>query len=418
MTLLNHLKCSDQPYQPQTPFPAMHNHHQPDQMFPRLDRFKIELPSWGFADTGTRFGKFTQDAAALTIEDKLDDAAEVNNLTDCCPTVAIHVLWDIPDADNPTSLKTQAEQRGLTIGSINPNLFQDQIYKLGSLTNTDPNIRRRAIEHLLDSVRLAESLDSKIISLWLADGSNYPGQANIRQRKHWLQEALAEVHAALPPEITLLIEYKPFEPAFYHTDIADWGVASLLAKSAGPQAKVLVDTGHHLLGTNIEQIVALLIDENLLGGFHFNDRKYADDDLTIGSIDPYQIFRIFYEITQAEWEFGSDLDIAYMIDQSHNLKPKTAAMIQSVMRAQELFAKALLVDHKKIAIANKQGDIVASERILQDAFATDTRPILQEWRTHHNLPADPLDAHRQSGYDTQCATDRKGRKPSADTSYA
>jgi L-rhamnose isomerase/sugar isomerase len=372
----------------------------------RLDRFQIETPSWGYADTGTRFGKFLQDAAATTIEEKLEDAAAVNSVTGCCPRVAVHVLWDFPSGTDRASVAARATSLGLRIGSINPNVFQDQCYKLGSVANRNPAIRRRAIDHILESVRLGTQVGSDLLSLWFADGTNYPGQGNFRQRKRWFEEALREVHSAVPPGMTMLIEYKPFEPAFYHTDIADWGMAAAFARCAGDRAKVLVDTGHHLPGCNIEHIVAFLIDEGLLGGFHFNDRKYADDDLTVGSIDPYQLFRIFNELVLAEREAGSDLPVAYMIDQSHNIKPKTEAMIETVVTAQEYFTKALLVDHTAAAAAREQDDVVMAERSLKDAFSSDVRPFLAEYRASRGLPRDPLEAFRQSGYITRAAAKR------------
>jgi L-rhamnose isomerase/sugar isomerase len=384
----------------------------------RIGRLAIELPSWGFADTGTRFGKFAQDAAALTIEDKLDDAAEVHRLTGCCPSVAIHVLWDVAGDDDGSGLAKLAADRGLRIGAINPNVFQDQCYKLGSLAHEDEAVRRRAVEHLLASVDIGRAVGSDLLSLWFADGTNYPGQGNLRRRKRWFEAGLREVHDAMPDTMTMLVEYKPFEPAFYHTDIADWGMACGFARAAGERGRVLVDTGHHLPGTNIEHIVATLIDDGMLGGFHFNDRKYADDDLTMGSIDPYQLFRIFYEIVQAEHELGRDLGIAYMVDQSHNLKPKIEAMIQTVVTAQEHFARALLVDHDAVESARKRGDIVGAELALRDAFETDVRPALAAWRESRGLPGDPLEAHRRSGYVERAAADRRPRKPESGASYA
>jgi L-rhamnose isomerase/sugar isomerase len=393
-------------------------HVSDSALIDRLNRFRIETPSWGYADTGTRFGKFYQDAAATTIDEKLADAAQVQRVTGCCPTVAVHVLWDFAVGSDPRSVAHTAERLGVRVGSINPNVFQDQCYKLGSVTNRDPAIRRRATDHLLDCVKLAQAVRSDTLSLWFADGTNYPGQGHMRQRKRWMAEALGEVHAALPPAMTMLVEYKPFEPAFYHTDIADWGMAYLLAKRAGPRAKVLVDTGHHLHGANIEQIVATLIDEEMLGGFHFNDRKYADDDLELGSIDPYQLFRIFAEITLAERERGGDLPIAYMIDQSHNLKPKIEAMIQTVTTAQELFTKALLIDHAAAAAARERDDIVAAESAYRDAFSTDVRGFLQEYRAARSLPRDPLAAHRDGGYEKRITAERRLQKPSGGASYA
>jgi L-rhamnose isomerase/sugar isomerase len=384
----------------------------------RLERFRIETPSWGYGDTGTRFGKFLQDGAATTIEEKLADAAEVHRYTGCCASMAVHVLWDFAPGSDPRSVAQSAEKLGLRIGSINPNVFEDQCYKYGSVANRDPAIRRRALQHILDSVEIGRQVGSKLLSLWFADGTNYPGQASIRQRKRWFQDALRQVHDALPSDTSMLVEYKPFEPAFYHTDIADWGMAYVLAKQAGPRAKVLVDTGHHLPGCNIEQIVAFLIDEGMLGGFHFNDRKYADDDLTMGSMDPYQLFRIFHEIVAAEVERGQDLDVAYMVDQSHNLKPKIEAMIQTVMTAQEHFTKALLVDHQALAQAQEREDLVLGERILKDAYETDVRPLLAEWRQTRNLPPDPLLAFRRSGYAARVAKSRRAGKPASTDRYA
>ena len=388
-----------------------------DEIGARLERLEIELPSWGFADTGTRFGKFLQDGAALTLEDKLDDAAEVHRVTGSCPAVAVHVLWDVTDPGNPGALAEAASSRGLRIGSINPNVFQDQCYKLGSVSNTDPAIRRRAIDHMLHSVDVGKATGSDVLTLWFADGTNYPGQGDIRRRKRWFEEALREVHEAMPDGMTMLVEYKPFEPGFYHTDIADWGMSCSFARHAGANARVLVDTGHHLPGQNIEHIVAFLIDEGMLGGFHFNDSKYADDDLTTGSIDPYGTFRILHEIVHAERELGADLPIAWMIDQSHNLKPKTEAMIQTVTTIQELFAKAMLVDPSRLASARDRGDIVSAEECLKSAFATDVRPALAAWRKARGLPEDPLEAHRSSGYGERIAADRIARKSASSGSY-
>lgn len=382
-----------------------------------LDRFAIELPSWGFGQTGTRFGKFIDPTAAATTEEKIRDASEVHRLVGCCPTVAVHVLWDFPDLDEVDDVVTLAADLGIRIGSVNPNLFQDQIYKHGSLANPDPDVRRSAVGHCLESVELAQKTCSRDISLWLADGSNYPGTANIRHRCAWLKEGLREIHERLSSQQRLLVEYKPFEPAFYHTDIADWGMALLLAREAGSQARVLVDTGHHYLGQNIEQIVAWLLQEEMLGGFHFNDRRYADDDLTLGSIDPYQVFRIFHEILQFEWETGQRADIAFMIDQSHNLKPKLEAMVQTVTTAQDLYARAVAVDHDQLAQYQAEGDLVGAEECLKKAFYHDVAPLIQEWRVANGLPADPLAELRESGYLKKIKEERKGRQQ-ATQSYA
>lgn len=375
-----------------------------------LDAFTIETPSWGYADTGTRFGKFLQDGAAITIADKLADAGQVHRFTGCCPQVAVHVLWDFDDLSDASVVADLAARHGVKIGSINPNLFQDQVYKQGSLTHPEAGVRQQAIQHCVESVRLGQALQSRAVTLWLADGTNYPGQDNIRSRKRRLEEALATIHHALTETQVLLVEYKPFEPAFYHTDIADWGMALHHARKAGPQAKVLVDTGHHYAAQNIEQLVAWLLDEDMLGGFHFNDRRYADDDLTLGSIDPYQIFRIFHEILSYTEEQNTMPPIEYMIDQSHNLKPKIEAMIQTVMTAQELFAKAALVDHAHLQACQSQGRIVDAERELKRAYDTDVRPHLIRWRHDRELPADPLLAFRESGYQEAAAAERKERR--------
>jgi L-rhamnose isomerase / sugar isomerase len=384
-----------------------------------LDTFRIELPSWGFANTGTRFGKFLQPAAANTIDEKLSDAAQVHLLTGACPTVALHVLWDFPDGlASVGEVKGWADRYGVRAGAINPNLFEDQIYKYGSFGNPDPSVRERAREHVEISIEIARKLGSRDISLWFADGSNYPGTANIRQRKQWFEENLRAVHSRLAPNQRMLVEYKPFEPALYHTDLADWGMALLMARAAGGKARVLVDTGHHYLSQNIEQIVAWLLSEEMLGGFHFNDRRYADDDLTLGSIDPYQIFRIFHEILCFESQTGKTADIVYTIDQSHNLKGKIEAMIQTVAMAQELYCKAALVDHEKLARAQANSRLLEAESLLQDAFATDVRPAIREWRTAKGLRPDPQQAFRESGYLGEITAKRAKRNAQGASSYA
>lgn len=383
-----------------------------DVVFKALDHFAIELPSWGFANTGTRFGKFIQEAAATTTEEKFADAGQVHAFTGCCPTVALHVEWDFPFD------KAIATKYGVAIGSINPNVFEDQIYKHGSLGNPDPHVRAAALKHLMDSVEIARQVSSRDLSLWFADGSNFPGTANIRQRRTWFEEGLKAMHARLDPNQRILLEYKPFEPAFYHTDIADWGMSLLLARAAGPQARVLVDTGHHYQAQNIEQIVAWLLSENMLGGFHFNDRRYADDDLTLGSIDPYQVFRIFHEIRLFEWETGKRADIAYMVDQSHNLKPKIEEMIQTAAVAQELFAKAALVDLEKLAHHQSRADLIDAEECLKSAFSTDVRPAIREWRKSKGLAANPLEAFRSSGYLERATRERAEKNRLSVSSYA
>lgn len=383
-----------------------------------LDSFRIELPSWGFADTGTRFGRFLQDSAASTLAEKFADAGQVHAFTGVCPTIALHVLWDLPAGTDLKEVQRLKDQFGVRPGSINPNVFQEQEYKHGSLANERAEVREKALRHILESVRWTKDLGSRDLVLWFADGSNYPGTANIRRRKQWMAEGLRTVHQSLDAGQRLLVEYKPFEPAFYHTDIADWGMALLLARAAGPQARVLVDTGHHYLAQNIEQVVAWLLSENMLGGFHFNDRRYADDDLTLGSIDPYQVFRIFAEIRHLEWETVQRADIAYMVDQSHNLKNKIEAMIQTVMTAQSLYAKAALIDHEALEKARNEQCLIDAENCLKDAFETDVRPLLREWRENRGLAADPLRAFRESGYTQRTARERAGRKKGMVSSYA
>jgi L-rhamnose isomerase / sugar isomerase len=392
---------------------------QTETIFKALDSFQIELPSWGFANTGTRFGKFLQASAATTLQEKFSDAGEVHRVTGVCPTVALHVLWDTPEgAGSIAAVQEFARKYGVRPGSINPNVFQDQMYKYGSLGNPDPAARKAALDHILESVEIAQGLGSRDLSLWFADGSNYPGTQNIRHRKQWFEEGLKQTHRRLADTQRMLVEYKPFEPAFYHTDIADWGMALLMARAAGPRAKVLVDTGHHYQAQNIEQIVAWLLAEDMLGGFHFNDRRYADDDLTMGSIDPYQVFRIFHEIFAFERETGKRADIAYMIDQSHNLKDKIEAMIQTVATAEELFAKASLVDHEQLAQHQKRCELVDAETCLKDAFSTDVRGAVREWARSKGLPEDPMRAFRESGYLEKATRERRERNMSAITSYA
>jgi L-rhamnose isomerase/sugar isomerase len=384
-----------------------------------LDQFRIELPSWGFANTGSRFGKFMQAAAATNLAEKFSDAGMVNQLTGACPTVALHAIWDLPNGlkDVP-HVEELARKCGVVAGSINPNVFQGQEYKFGAAGNPDPAIRKMALDHLLDCVAIAEKLHSRDVAPWFPDGSSYPGTQSMRHRIDWFEQTLQAMHAALSPTQRLLVEYKPFEPFFYHTDIADWGMALLLAKAAGPQALVLVDTGHHYQAQNIEQIVAWLLRAKMLGGFHFNDRRYADDDLTLGSIDPYQVFRIFHEIRNYEWETGTPVDVAFMIDQSHNLKGKMEAMVQTVCTAQELFAKSALVDHARLSVLQNECKLVEAEELFRGAFWKDVRPILKDWRRSKGLPEDPLQALRESGYVEQISKERAAANRDAVATYA
>ncbi|MGQ9560502.1 MAG: L-rhamnose isomerase [Candidatus Oleimicrobiaceae bacterium] len=356
----------------------------------------IETPSWGYGDSGTRFKVFRQPGAARTIYEKLQDAAEVHRLTGIAPRVAIHIPWDM--VDDFGALAGYAKSLGVTIGAVNPNLFEDDDYKFGSVTNISAQIRQKAVAHMKECIEIAKQVGSDLFTPWFADGTNYPGQGDFRQRKHWLEECLREVYDAMPESMTMAIEYKFFEPAFYHTDLADWGTVYAVVSKLGPRAKVLVDLGHHPLGTNIEHIVAVLLDEGRLGGFHLNSKKYADDDMTVGSHAPYELFLIFNELVKAQFDRERPPTVAYMIDQSHAIKPKVEAMIQSVLQVQQTYCKALLVDRDALASAQLKNDVVAAEMILREAFETDVRPLLAHARVERGLPPDPLQEYRRSGY--------------------
>lgn len=396
---------------------TVNGNEQKARVWAALDAFRIEIPSWGFANTGTRFGKFSQAGAATSIEEKFADAAEVNRLTGVAGVMALHVLWDLPNGvSDVAGIQALEKKYGIKAGSINPNLFQDQEYKFGSICNPSAEIRGHALQHLLDSVAIGRALGTRDVSLWIADGSNYPGTQSMRRRIEWMEEVLGRTHAALGPDQRMLVEYKPFEPAFYHTDIADWGMALHLARHAGPQAKVLVDTGHHLPATNIEQVVAWLLHTESLGGFHFNDRKYADDDLTLGSIDPYQVFRIFAEILSSPAKCVGE--IAFMIDQSHNLKGKLEAMVQTVSTAQEMYAKAALIDQEKLAVLQDECRLVEAEECFREAFWQDVRPLVKSWREERGLAAEPLKALTESGYVERISGERGAKNAAGVSSYA
>src|SRR5262249_33965461 len=327
------------------------------------------------------------------------DAALVNRLTGCCPSVALHLPWDA--VDDYAELKRSAEEQGIRLGAINPNTFGDDEYRLGSLCHPDERVRSRAPDHCLQCIELAGEVGSRDLSLWFADGTNYPGQDDLRDRRARLVAGLELVYMRLPETMRMLVEYKFFEPGFYSTDLPDWGTAALICRRLGPQAYVLVDTGHHPQGTNIEQIVAVLLAEGLLGGFHFNARKYADDDLIVGSIDPFELFRIMREIAAG----GAD-DVAFMIDQSHNVEGKIDAMIQSVMNIQTASAKALLVDADALADAQREGDVLGAHRILLAAYEADVRPLLARLRDSIGVEADPVAAFRAGGYAQRLADER------------
>jgi L-rhamnose isomerase/sugar isomerase len=368
---------------------------------------EIETPSWGYGNSGTRFHVYPWPGAARTVHERVADAALVHRLTGTCPSVAIHIPWD--RVDDWDELRRFAEHEGVRIGAVNPNLFQEDDYRLGSLCHPHATVRRRALGHCLTCVEIAQQVGSTIISLWLADGTNYAGQDDLRARFGRLLEGLNELYAALPSGLRLLVEYKFFEPAFYSTDLPDWGTAALVCRRLGPQAQVLVDTGHHPQGTNVEQIVALLLEEGLLGGFHFNNRKYADDDLIVGSVDPFELFRIMNEIAAARREPATAATaeaIAFMIDQSHNVEGKIEAMIQSVVNIQTAYAKALLVDRARLEEAQERGDVLAAHRVLLDAYETDVRPLLARLRADLEIGADPIEAFRAEGHAERLARER------------
>ncbi|HEY6690445.1 MAG TPA: L-rhamnose isomerase [Rubrobacter sp.] len=371
-----------------------------DAVEERLRAQRVETPSWGYGDTGTRFAVFPQTGVPRDPFEKLADAAQVHGLTGVCPSVAIHIPWD--KVDNYGELKGHAESLGLRIGAVNPNLFQEPEYKLGSVSNPDPAVRRKATDHLLECVEIAGETDSDIISLWFADGTNYPGQDSFTERRHRMIEALGEVYAAMPERMRMLLEYKPYEPAFYHTDLADWGAALSMSQRLGERAQVLVDLGHHAKEVNIEYVVALLLDEGRLGGFHFNNRKYGDDDLIVGSVNPFELFLIYVELAEEH----SDTRIDYMIDQTHNIESKIEAMLLSVMNLQEAYAKALLVDRAALKEARSAGDVLGAHRTLLDAYATDVRPLCARVRETLGGASDPVAAFEESQYAEKVAEER------------
>ncbi len=355
-----------------------------------LSKLVIETPSWGYGDSGTRFGVFPQPGRPRDVFEKLDDAAEVHRLTGTAGAVALHFPWDA--VDDYDELRAQIESRGLRVGAVNPNLFQDPDYKLGALTHPDAAVREKAVKHMLECLEIATALGSTAQSLWLADGTNYPGQDDLRQRRRAMLDCLERVYSQMPDEQELLVEYKLFEPAFYATDLADWGSAVLICLKLGERAKVLVDLGHHAQGVNIEQIVAFLDDEGRLGGFHFNNRKYADDDLIVGSVNPFELFLIFVELT------ASEKLPRLTIDQSHNVEAKVEAMVLSILNLQEAYAKALLVDRDALRSAQKAGDVLGGHEVLLDAYKTDVRPACAEARAALGAAEDPIRALRESGY--------------------
>lgn len=367
-----------------------------------LKELKIETPSWGYANSGTRFKVFPQEGIPRNAFEKLDDAALVHKLTGSAPSVAVHIPWD--SVDDYGALADYAREKGLRIGAVNPNLFQDQEYLLGSICSPNADSRARAISHMIDCVAIAQKLGSSTLSLWFADGTNYPGQDSMRRRQDHLQAGLKQVYDAMPENMQMLLEYKFFEPAFYHTDLPDWGTSYVHCLELGERAQVLVDTGHHAPGTNIEFIVAFLLRQGRLGGFHFNNRNYADDDLMVGSADPFELFLIMFEIVQAG---SAAKDVAYMLDQCHNIEAKIPAIIRSIMNVQEATAKALLVDQPALTAAQQAGDVLQAHEVLMSAYSTDVRPLVAEARTELGGAAAPLEAYYESGYQKVINEQRK-----------
>jgi L-rhamnose isomerase / sugar isomerase len=371
---------------------------------------RIELPSWAFGNTGTRFKVFAQPGVPRTPQEKIDDAAQVHTFTGVAPTVAVHIPWD--KVDDYAALSQHAAAAGVAIGAVNANVFQDDDYKLGSVANPDPRVRRKAVAQLLECVDVMDATGSRDLKLWFADGTNYPGQDDITARQDRLAEALAQVYARLSPQQRMLLEYKLFEPSFYSTDVPDWGTSLLHCQALGPQAQVVVDTGHHAPGTNIEFIVALLLRAGRLGAFDFNSRFYADDDLMVGAADPFQLFRIMREVVAAD-ALRPEAGIAFMLDQCHNIEPKIPAQIRSVMNVQEATAKALLVDTGALAAAQQAGDVLGANAAFMDAYNTDVRPLLAQLREDMGLDPDPIAAYLRSGYAEKIIADRVGGTPAS-----
>ncbi|MBC9714711.1 L-rhamnose isomerase [Streptomyces sp. TRM66268-LWL] len=364
---------------------------------------RIETPSWAYGNSGTRFKVFAQAGVPRTPYEKLDDAAQVHRFTGVAPSVALHIPWD--KVEDYAGLAKYAEERGITLGTINANVFQDDDYKLGSVTNPDPAVRKKALQHLLECVDIMDATGSRDLKLWFSDGTNYPGQDDIHARQDRLAEALHTVYERLGDHQRMLLEYKLFEPSFYTMDVPDWGTAYAHCLELGEKAQVVVDTGHHAPGTNIEFIVALLLRAGKLGGFDFNSRFYADDDLMAGAADPFQLFRIMYEVVRGG---GFTDDVAFMLDQCHNIEAKIPAIIRSVMNVQEATAKALLVDAEALAAAQHDGDVLAANAVLMDAYNTDVRPLLADVRQELGLTADPIAAYKGSGWAERIVAERVG----------
>ncbi|WP_022886761.1 L-rhamnose isomerase [Glaciibacter superstes] len=371
----------------------------------QLEAQAIELPSWAFGNSGTRFKVFTTPGTPRSVEEKITDAAKVNELTGLAPKVALHIPWD--KGDDYAALSAFASEHGVALGTINSNTFQDDAYKFGSLTHTDASVRQMAIDHHFECIDVMNATGSQDLKIWLADGTNYPGQGDIRGRQDRLADSLAQIYARLGDDQRLVLEYKFFEPAFYHTDVPDWGTSYAQVSALGDKAMVCLDTGHHAPGTNIEFIVAQLLRLGKLGSFDFNSRFYADDDLIVGAADPFQLFRILYEVIRGGG-YGPGSPVAFMLDQCHNVEDKIPGQIRSVLNVQEMTARALLVDGDALSAAQEAGDVLGANGIMMDAFYTDVRPDLAAWRESRGLPADPMKAYAASGYQQKIADERVG----------
>ena len=371
----------------------------------QLEHLQIEVPSWAYGNSGTRFRVFGTPGTPRTPQEKIADAAQVHAHTGAAPTVALHIPWDL--VDDFAALRQYAEGLGMSLGTINSNTFQDEEYKFGSLTSADNAARQRAIDHHLRCIEIMGETGSRDLKIWLADGSNYPGQNDLRQRQDTLAESLATIYAQLSDDQRLVLEYKFFEPAFYATDVPDWGTAYAHVAALGERAVVCLDTGHHAPGTNIEFIVMQLMRLGKLGSFDFNSRFYADDDLIVGAADPFQLFRILVEVARGGGlDAGSD--VALMLDQCHNIEAKVPGQIRSVLNVQEMAARALLLDREALTQAQEANDVLAANEIVMDAFYTDVRPALAAWRESRGLPADPMRAFLASGYLEKIAEERVG----------
>lgn len=375
------------------------------EIAPLLEGQAIEVPSWAYGNSGTRFKVFGSPGTPRTVEEKVADAATVHRFTGLAPSVALHIPWDL--VDDYAALRRYAEDLGIRLGTINSNTFQDDDYKLGALTHTDKLVRQKAIDHHFECIDVMHATGSRDLKIWLAEGTNYPGQGDMRGRQDRLAESLRTIYDRLSGDQRLVLEYKFFEPAFYHTDVPDWGTSYVQVAALGERAVVCLDTGHHAPGTNIEFIVAQLIRLGKLGSFDFNSRFYADDDLIVGAADPFQLFRILFECIRGG-AFGPDSDVAYMLDQCHNIEKKIPGQIRSVLNVQEMTARALLVDTDALSSAQEDGDVLLANEIFMDAFYTDVRADLAAWREDRGLPANPMRAYLESGYQEQIEADRVG----------